>query len=89
MRNNDEIMNDIREIEKFDDYEGLLGFSVIESVNEKDNSYSDVGSHLLSLIERKPECADIIEETVIAITGWSFESLIRQMRSNKDYYSSL
>lgn len=89
MRDINDIKKDIAEIEKFDECEGLLGFAVMESVSDVDNSYSDVGKGLLQLVESKPEYAGIIEETVIAITGWSFNSLINEMRAKKDYYYSL
>lgn len=68
---------------------GLLGFTIAESVNEMDNSYEDIGYGLVSVIEDHPEQIDLIEKVVIALSGYSFETIIEKMEDNSDYYNSL
>ena len=66
--------------------DGLLGFVISESVNEMDNSYEDMGRNLINLIERNPDQIDLIERVVIALTGYSFETIKDRMEYNKEYY---
>lgn len=79
----------LEEYNKFDsnDNEGLLGFSIC---NNDDDSYRDIGTSLVNLIEdSSDEVFDIIDKTIIAISGYSLSSLLNMMKDNKDYYESL
>lgn len=75
-------------IEKMDN-PGLLGFTISESVNEMDNSYEDIGYSLDNVIYDNPGQIDLIEKVVIALSGYTFETIIDKMKDNEEYYNSL
>lgn len=74
-----------KKIEKMDDAAGRLGFEIAESID----SYDDTGSYIIYLVNKYPEHFDLIEEVVIAICGYGFDSLERKMKEDTTYYDSL
>lgn len=71
-----------------EDREGLFGFAVMEM--EYDDNYSDIGYSLLNIIENADKYTlKIIEETLLAITGYDLEHLLDKMKRNEEYYDSL
>lgn len=83
------VENTIKNIREMDDYCGLLGFTIAESVGEYDNGYEDIGYGIDSLIDKYPDKVELIEEVVIALSGYGFETLRQKMIENKDYYNTL
>ena len=75
-------------IKKFNDYEGRLGFAISESVGDYGNSYEDMGESLDILINKYPDKIELIEEVVIALSGYGFETLEKKMREQKDYHDA-
>lgn len=78
-----EMVKQVRENED----EGLLGF-IISSSMEGDE-YETVGKSVLRTFEKYPEHAEILQEMLIAISGWKLESLIEDMEDERDYYEGL
>ncbi len=89
MEKNEKIKKTIAEIEQLSDYDGRLGFAVYDAVVTDEETCEHIGHALLCTAKQHPEHLDVIEETLIAITGWGFESLKREMEDNKDTYYSL
>ena len=76
-------------IRKYNDYCGRLGFAISESINDMDNCYEYIGECLDYLIDKYPDKIGLIEEVVIALSGYSFETLRKIIREQKEYYNSL
>ena len=80
----------MKEVDKIDhDDAGLLGFVISESVNDYENSYTEIGQDVIRLFETYPEQAEWFEKMLIAISGWGIEHLRREMEDQRDYYDSL
>ncbi len=90
MREVKEIRKDISAIKKMADCEGRLGFELTEPGHDDPfYNYQDSGKGLLNVIDNNPDKLDIIEEVVIAITGWSFSSIREHMKVHKSHWDSL
>ena len=90
MRDTKEIRKDINAIKKMADCEGRLGFELQElNFGDPFHSYYDSGKGLLNMIAHNPDKIDIIEEVVIAITGWNFSSIKEHMKEHKSHWDSL
>ena len=78
-------------IKRFNDFAGLLGFVIRETdyIESCCDTYEDTGNYLDYVINKYPESFDVIEQTVIAICGHGFESLLNLVRENREYYESL
>lgn len=74
-------------ITKLDDAAGRLGYEIKE-VDYFDgafcDSYEEVGKYLIYLVKQNPEHFKIIEDTVIAICGYGFESLLNRIEEHED-----
>jgi len=70
---------------------GRLGFEISNHSSFLDcwRSYDDIGYDLSRVIEKHPDDFDVIEETIIAICGYGFESLLEFAKEDKDYYYGL
>lgn len=81
-----------KKIENLTDAAGRLGYEIKE-VDFFDegcaDSYETVGSSLIQLINDHPEEFEIIEKTIIAITGYGFDSLHARMIDHKKFYNAL
>ena len=88
-RTKKDIKKDINAIERMTDCEGRLGYAISNAINEIDNSFDDMGSYLLGVIRSNPEQLDVIEEAVIAICGYSFETLREHMKAEKPDFDCL
>lgn len=77
------------EIRKLDDFCGRLGFAISNSIEDYGNSYEDIGVGLDYVINKHPDEIELIEEVVIALSGYKFETLLKHMTEQKDYYDSL
>ncbi len=89
MKDNKEIKKAISAINKMTDCDGRLGLAIDKAINDTDNTYDEMGSYLLSLANNHPDQLGIIEETVIAICGYGFETLRQHMKKQKKEYDSL
>ena len=81
-----------KKIENLTDAAGRLGYEIKEvDYFEEDgaDSYETVGESLIQLINNNPEDFEIIEKTVIAITGYGFDSLHARMIDHKGFYDAL
>lgn len=74
-----------KRIEQMNDADGRLGFEIIESAD----SYKDIGSDIIYLVNKHPEHFDLIEKVVIAVCGYGFDSLERKIKEDATYYDSL
>lgn len=83
--------NAYSEIKKLDNFAELLGFEIRESDNLDcySGSYEDTGNYLDYVINKYPDSFDVIEQTVIAICGKGFESLLDGIKEHKEYCESL
>lgn len=81
------VMDAVKEIEEsgYSEPGGLLGFCIESEID----SYDKVGNGIISVFNRHPEQADILEEMLIAICGWGVEGLKERMEENAEYYSGL
>ena len=78
------------ELVSADDGYELLGFEISNHCSfDSSSSYEDIGYDLSRIIEKHPDDFDVIEEVVVAICGYGFESLLRLAKEDKDYYDSL
>ena len=89
MRDNKDIIKDVKAIDKMSEGAERLGFAIDNAVREVDNSYYDMGRYLLGLVRDYPDQAGIIEQTVIAICGFGFDSLKEHMKEEREDYLSL
>ncbi len=92
MRGVKEIRRDFNAICRMSDAAGRLGFELSESQNGQfwaADSYDTVGSSLISVVENNPEHIDLIEDVVVAITGFGFGSIREHMKDHKSHYESL
>ena len=87
MRTNEEIKKDLDAIDEMEESRDRLGFAISEAVTTDD--YSEIGKSILRLARRYPDQLGMIEETTVAICGYSFESLRKQMEEQKEYWDSL
>ena len=82
----------VEEIRKLEDAAGRLGYEIKEVdffEGSMADSYDTVGRDLLNVIARNEDNIELIEEVVIAITGYGFESLLGRMKEHKDYWDAL
>lgn len=85
-----DIKKDIGAIRRMTDAEGRLGFELVElDFDDPFYNYSESGAGLLGMISKHPDKLDLIEEVVIAITGWSFASIKEHMKEHKPHWDSL
>ncbi len=84
-----DIKKDLNAIKKMTEAEGRLGFAIDNAINEQDNSYDDMGRYLVRVAEAHPDQLNVIEETVIAICGYSFGTLRDRMKTEKSDYDAL
>lgn len=87
MRTNEEIKKDLDAIDEMEESRDRLGFAISEAVTTDD--YSEIGKSILRLARRYPDQLGMIEEVTVAICGYSFESLRKQMEEQKEYWDSL
>lgn len=66
-----------------------LGFEVANRTNDDDNSYNAIGKSLLSVVNKHTGSFDVIEDTVIAICGYGFDSLRNKVRQHKAEYEAI
>lgn len=90
---NADALKNVRAIARMKDAAGRLGYEIAE-VDFFDegfggDSYDTIGSDLLSLIERNHDQAALVEEVVIAICGYGFESLRNRMKEHLEYWQAL
>ena len=78
------IMEAVDRIRNFDD-EDLLGFVISESID----NYTETGQDVLRLFETYPEHAELLDKMLIAICGWSIESLEDEMEEKRNYFECL
>ena len=78
------IMETVERIYDADD-EGLLGFCI----RETDDTYYDTGYGVIHMFKEYPEHAELLDMMLIAICGWSIESLENEMEKNRDYFECL
>lgn len=80
----------LEQIENFPDNnpEGLFGFCIMGGQDEA-YSYRDVGCSTLEMFKEYPEQAELLEKMLIAISGYSLESLLAKMVREQDYYNGL
>lgn len=64
---------------------GLLGFVVSENID----NYTETGLDIIRLFETYPEQAEWFDKMLIAVCGWSIESLLDRMEERRDYYEGL
>lgn len=69
---------DVKEVDYFETEEGRFC-----------DSYGTVGGQLLEVVNKYPESLRVIEETLIAITGYSFSSMLDRMKRHKRYWDNL
>lgn len=86
----EEVMKIVGEIENFGngeypDVAGLFGFSIESEIDD----YRQTGMSVMSVFGNHPDKADILEEMLVAICGWSLSSLKEKMAEKADYYRSL
>ena len=81
------VMDAVKGIEESDYPEpvGLLGFCIESEID----SYDKAGNGIISVFNRHPDQADILEEMLIAICGWGIEGLKERMEENAEHYSEL
>ena len=87
LRNNKEIKKDIDAIDKMVDSRDRLGFAISEAVST--DYYWEIGKSMLRLARQYPDQLDVIEATTIAICGYGFDSLRKQMKEQKEEFDSL
>lgn len=80
----------LEQIENFPDNnpEGLFGFCIMGGQDEC-YSYTDVGQATIEMFKQHPEQAELLEEMLIAISGYSLNSLLEKMKNEQDYYNGL
>lgn len=86
----------VQEIKGMEAAADRLGLAIDNAMNESDYTYYDCGKYLMSLVEENkdnPEAQELIEKTLIAICGCSFETLKetlkKYMEEQKEYYEAL
>lgn len=84
MNNTENIMSAVKSIEEKEE-EGLLGFVISENID----SYDDTGKSVISLLKSHPEQASLLEDMLIAICGFSIDSLLKEMDEKREYYLTL
>lgn len=84
MDKNKHIMDAVKSIEEKGE-EGLLGFVISENID----NYEETGTSVLDMIHRHPEQATLLSDMLIAICGWSLESLLKEMDKRRNYYLTL
>lgn len=89
MRTIEEIKKDIETISEMEECNGRLGYAIERSFEGMGGGYEDAGKYLLRFARQNPEYLPIIDETVSAITGWTFNTLIKKMKEQKDDYMAL
>ncbi len=80
------LVDSISEMENSD---GRLGYAIALAMDEDDNYYKDIGRNVIRMCYKYPEQVNIVEETLIAITGWGLETLKAHMEEQIDDYNSL
>lgn len=80
----------VSKIENFPDADadGLFGFCIMGGQDEA-YSYRDVGYSTLKMFKDYPEQAELLEKMLIAISGYSLDSLFKKMEQEQDYYNGL
>ena len=80
----------VNRIENFPDADadGLFGFCIMGGQDEA-YSYRDVGCSTLDMFKEYPEQAELLEKMLIAISGYSLDSLLKKMEQEQDYYNGL
>ena len=79
MRTNSDISQSIEKIKAMEDYEERLGRAVYNAVMTDEETLTHIGRAILFTASQNPEQLQAIEDTLIAICGWSFDSLIHKM----------
>lgn len=80
----------ISQIENFsdDNPEGLFGFCIVGGQDEN-RSYTDIGETTLYMLSKYPEQIELLEEMLVAISGYNLEELLEKMNKEQDYYNGL
>lgn len=86
---NSRIDKSIAELSKLKDYESRLGYAVYNAVVTDEETCFHIGRAILHVVEQHKDQLKVIDDTLIAVTGWGFESLKREMEDKKDAYYSL
>ena len=84
MNNTENIMNAVKCIEEKEE-EGLLGFVISENIE----NYEETGASVLALLKSHPEQATLLNDMLVAICGWSLDSLLKEMDDRRKYYLTL
>lgn len=79
-----EILEFINEIDEYEDA-GLFGFVIIEN----NGPYDETGESVISVFKRYPEHAELLNEMLIAVSGYGVQRLKDEMEEQRDYYESL
>ena len=81
----------VRQIERMKESCGRLGYEIGADFYDDDPgvSYGDIGGDIIDLVHRYPEHADLIEDVVIAVCGYGFETLKERMKEHKSYWDAL
>lgn len=79
---NTEILEVVNKMDREND--GLLGFTIAQAIEEPDNGYETIGSSVISVFEKYPESANILDEMLIAVTGYSIKTLIQERMSEEE-----
>lgn len=69
----------------FDDFAIAFGEVISEATMEEDNDNREIGRHVYLLLEEhknKPELLKAVKNTVLAITGWSIDTLTERLKAN-------
>ncbi len=94
MYTKEELKKAFDSIEKMDDSYERLGFEICATLAgefpcEEGEDYRTIGKDLTNLILMNPDQIEIINKTLIAITGWSLVTLKERMKDHKKYYDAL
>lgn len=91
MSKQEKIMEAVKKIQNYDmeDAFGCFGFVISDASMNPDNCYEDIGRYVIRCFNQYPEQADILDEMLTAICGWSISSLIEDMERKRSYYEAL
>ena len=89
-----QIKKALSSIKKMDDSCERLGYEISETISgtfpgEIAEDYRTIGKDLLNLMFMHPNELEIINDTLIAITGWSIPTIKDRMKKHKSLYDNL
>lgn len=87
LRSNKEIKKDLDAIDEMEESRDRLGFAISEAVTTDD--YSEIGKSILRLARQYPDQLGMIEEVTVAICGYDFGSLRKQMEEQEEDFALL